>query len=130
MKLTPKQAAFVREYLIDLNATAAAGRAGYRDPAYGRQLITLPNVAESIRVAQSERAARAELTQGYVLSGLRGIAEDDDATSSARVRAFELLGKHQGMFVDRVDHTSKGEAMPAAVQIYLPANNRDEGAAE
>ena len=39
---------FVAEYLIDQNATAAAERAGYSDPNYGRQLLTNPNVKRAI----------------------------------------------------------------------------------
>lgn len=38
MALTPKQKRFVAEYLVDLNATAAAKRAGYKDPNIGWQV--------------------------------------------------------------------------------------------
>lgn len=129
MKLTPKQAAFIREYLVDLNATQAAIRAGYsKRTAYrtGADNLKNPQIAAAVATAQAERAKRTELTQDYVLAGLRGIADDDGQPAAPRVRALELLGKHQGMFVERVDHTTKGEAMPAAVQVYLPANHRDE----
>lgn len=131
MKLPAKQQAFVREYLIDLNATAAAARAGYKDGAYGRQLLTLPNVADVIQAALARRAARTELTQDYVLNGLRGIADDSNQNGAPRVRALELLGKHQGMFVDRVDHTSKGEQVGVvAVNVYMPSNGRDQAQLE
>ncbi|EDV5024188.1 terminase small subunit [Salmonella enterica subsp. enterica serovar Ball] len=53
--LTAQQCLFVAEYLKDNNATAAAARAGYSDPNYGRQLITNPNVAQAI--AQQQKAA-------------------------------------------------------------------------
>ena len=46
--LSPQQSLFVAEYLIDQNATAAAERAGYSDPNYGRQLLTNPNVKRAI----------------------------------------------------------------------------------
>lgn len=46
---------FIAEYLKDNNATAAAERAGYSDPNYGRQLITNPNVAQAI--AQQQKAS-------------------------------------------------------------------------
>ncbi len=52
--LTAQQRIFVAEYLKDNNATAAAARAGYSDPNYGRQLITNPNVARAI--AQQQKA--------------------------------------------------------------------------
>ena len=47
-KLAPKQARFVEEYLIDLNATQAAIRAGYKNGEIGRQIITKNNVLEAI----------------------------------------------------------------------------------
>ncbi|HCB0413121.1 TPA: terminase small subunit [Klebsiella pneumoniae] len=54
-KLSPKVKRFIAEYLKDQNATAAAERAGYSDPNYGRQLLTNPNVAQAI--AQQQRAS-------------------------------------------------------------------------
>ncbi|WP_316549519.1 terminase small subunit [Klebsiella michiganensis] len=54
-KLSPKVKRFIAEYLKDQNATAAAERAGYSDPNYGRQLITNPNVAQAI--AQQQKAS-------------------------------------------------------------------------
>lgn len=54
-KLSPKVKRFIAEYLKDHNATAAAERAGYSDPNYGRQLLTNPNVAQAI--AQQQKAS-------------------------------------------------------------------------
>lgn len=54
-KFSPKVKRFIAEYLKDQNATAAAERAGYSDPNYGRQLITNPNVAQAI--AQQQKAS-------------------------------------------------------------------------
>ncbi|MDJ1652936.1 terminase small subunit [Raoultella sp. Ech2A] len=54
-KLGPKVKRFIAEYLKDQNATAAAERAGYSDPNYGRQLLTNPNVAQAI--AQQQKAS-------------------------------------------------------------------------
>ncbi|WP_426758257.1 phage tail tape measure protein, partial [Enterobacter cloacae complex sp. 413K2] len=56
--LTAQQRLFVAEYLKDNNATAAAARAGYSDPNYGRQLITNPNVAQAIAHQQKASIAR------------------------------------------------------------------------
>lgn len=53
--LSPKVKHFIAEYLKDQNATAAAERAGYSDPNYGRQLLTNPNVAQAI--AQQQKAS-------------------------------------------------------------------------
>lgn len=73
-KLTPKQQCFVDEYLIDLNATAAAERAGYKDPSIGRQLITKNNVSEEIEKRKADRSARTEITQDRVLREYARIA--------------------------------------------------------
>ncbi|MDM4575164.1 terminase small subunit [Klebsiella oxytoca] len=54
-KRSPKVKRFIAEYLKDNNATAAAERAGYSDPNYGRQLLTNPNVAQAI--AQQQKAS-------------------------------------------------------------------------
>lgn len=67
MKLTPKQERFVQEYLVDLNATAAAARAGYKDPNIGRQLITKNNVSAAVQAAMQKRQDRTEISQDKVL---------------------------------------------------------------
>ncbi|WP_065202682.1 terminase small subunit [Chromobacterium subtsugae] len=76
-KLTPKQQLFVQEYLIDLNATAAAARAKYSDPNIGRQLITKHNVITAIAEAQQARSQRTEITADMVLDRLWQIATAD-----------------------------------------------------
>ncbi len=73
-KLTEKQKRFVQEYLVDLNATAAAQRAGYKDPNIGRQLITKNNVSAAIQEAIEKRQNRVEITQDRVLQELASIA--------------------------------------------------------
>lgn len=70
MRLTPKQERFVQEYLVDLNATAAAKRAGYKDPNIGRQLITKNNVSAAIQDAMRRRSQRTEVTQDMVIQEL------------------------------------------------------------
>lgn len=78
--LSPKQAQFVREYLIDLNATQAAIRAGYSEKtAYsiGHENLSKPEIAEAIAVAQAERAKRTEITADMVLSELAKIGFAD-----------------------------------------------------
>lgn len=79
-KLTPKQALFVQEYLVDLNATRAAIRAGYSKKTacrIGGELLTKTCVAESIQKAQEERSKRVELSQDKVLEELARIAFSD-----------------------------------------------------
>jgi phage terminase small subunit len=76
MALTAKQARFVAEYLIDLNATQAAIRAGYsaRTAAeIGYELLRRPAVAAAIAEAQAARAQRMEITADRVVAELAKI---------------------------------------------------------
>ncbi len=105
-KLTPRQARFVDEYLIDLNATQAAIRAGYsanNADKIGPELLGKTRVAEAIQEAQAKRSERIAISQDDVVRGLHGEAIDKGEGSShaARVSAWVALGKHLGMFVDR-----------------------------
>lgn len=80
--LTAKQAAFVSEYLIDLNASAAARRAGYaikRCDAIGYENLRKREISEAIRVAQQERAERTELAADDVLKQWATIATANPA---------------------------------------------------
>lgn len=73
MALTPKQERFVAEYLIDLNATQAAVRAGYSAKSAAEQacrLLINVKVAKAIEAAQAARAVRTEITQDMVLKEL------------------------------------------------------------
>ena len=76
-ELTEKQKQFCSEYLIDLNATQAAIRAGYSAKTASRIAIELLNkthVAECIQKKQSTRERRTEITQDRVLKELANIA--------------------------------------------------------
>lgn len=78
--LTPKQAAFVEEYLVDLNATQAAIRAGYSaKTAYsiGNENLSKPQIAEAIQARKAERSAATEITAERVLKALGQIAFTD-----------------------------------------------------
>jgi phage terminase small subunit len=73
-----KQGQFVREYLIDLNATQAAIRAGYSAKTAhvnGPRLLTHAEVSRAIEAAKAERAAKNGLDADWVLSRLRRVAE-------------------------------------------------------
>jgi len=79
-KLTSKQARFVDEYLIDLNATQAAIRAGYSERTadkIGSQLLGKTGVAAAIAAAKQKRADRTEIDADWVLKRLARDATAD-----------------------------------------------------
>jgi len=79
-KLSAKQEAFVQEYLIDLNATQAARRAGYSERqcgVIGYENLKKPQISVRIKQAMDERAARVHITQDRVLQELARLAFSD-----------------------------------------------------
>jgi len=84
--LTKKQAAFVREYLIDLNATQAAIRCGYSKngaKVQGHRLLTNANVAAAVESGTAVKLEKGEITQERVLHELALLSFSD-------VRHFEV----------------------------------------
>lgn len=78
-QLTPKQQRFVEEYLVDLNASAAARRAGYSAKTaewQGPQLLTKSHVAAAVALALQARAQRTQIDADWVL---RVLAEEKRA---------------------------------------------------
>lgn len=146
--MTAKQKRFCEEYLIDLNATQAAIRAGY-SPATARSVgnenLTKPDIRARIDTEMAERSRRTGVNSDRVVQELAKIAfvkatdiidpntatirdsatEEDKAciasvkfksssgeTSDSvereirmcdKLKALELLGKHLGMFTDKVN---------------------------
>lgn len=145
--MTLKQERFVEEYLIDLNATQAAIRAGYSPKTaneQGARLLAKVSIQAAVSKAQAERSRRTGINQDRVLlelakvaflnpvdvidmdgATIRGEANRDDTACIASVKvktiptddgqiterevkvydklkALELLGKHLGMFTDKV----------------------------
>ena len=112
MSLNPKQQRFAREYLVDLNATQAAIRAGYSKAAarqQGSHLLSLPAIQSLINGKNQERAESVELTAASVIADLQRLALKAEAAEqfSAAAKCRELLGKHLRLFVDRVEHSGK-----------------------
>lgn len=127
-KLTAKQKRFCDEYLIDLNVTQAAIRAGYsKRTAYaiGQENLKKPMLKEYIekRMAEKEAALVADQTEvmKYLTSVLRGQSQSEvvvvegvgEGCSEARtmqkapdekerLKAAELLGKAHMLFTDKV----------------------------
>lgn len=128
-KLTAKQQRFCDEYLIDLNATQAAIRAGYSKKTarkIGQENLTKPDIKQYIenRMAEKEKALIADQDEvlRYLTSVLRGESQSTeivvegigDGRSEARkvqkepsekdrLKAAELLGKRYGLYTDRVE---------------------------
>ena len=132
-KLSPKQERFAREYLLDLNATQAAIRAGYSPKtAYsmGQRLLKNVEVQKAVQRVMDERSKRTEVNADYVLTNLLEIVErcmqrapvlhkgeqvvDEEGNSvwcfdgKNAIRALELLGKHKGMFTDKLQTEHSG----------------------
>lgn len=143
--MTQKQKRFIEEYLIDLNATQAAIRAGYSPDtakSIGSENLTKPDIQARIAKAMAERSRRTGVNADRVVMELAKIAfvnandvidpdtatvrsdalpEDTAAIQSVKVKTFgedglereikmadklkalELLGRHLGMFKDKVE---------------------------
>ena len=158
-KLTQKQKRFCDEYLIDLNATQAAIRAGYSNHTakdIGCENLAKPHIRAYIDHRITEREQRTGITQDMVVEELAKIAfaniddyvEIDDSAGANKVvvkptrevpedkisavssikqgpngievklhdkvRALENLGRHLGMFKDKVEIFGSNE-----IQIKL-----------
>ena len=115
MALTPKQQRFVEEYLIDLNATQAAIRAGYSAKTakqQGQRLLTNVDVQTAVESGRKGQTERCQLDADFVLQGLVKEAkrEGKGSSHSARVAAYVAIGKHIGMFVEKHEVTGKDGA--------------------
>lgn len=116
--LTEKQKRFVAEYLVDLNATQAAIRAGYSEKtagSVGNENLKKPEIQNAIQKAVADRQQRTEITQDKVLDELGKVAfskaadyTDSTLKYSNKLRALELLGKHLGMFEGKKNDGEEG----------------------
>ncbi len=112
-----KQARFVEEYLIDLNATQAAIRAGYSAKtayAIGNKLLKETEIKESIDAAMSARSERTGITADKVLAdielikadAMKAMADKDGnlamVNHGAALKACELQGRHLEMWSDKL----------------------------
>lgn len=116
--MTPKQQRFVQEYLIDLNATQAAIRAGYSAKSaklQGHRMITDDNVQKAIRAKQAKLIERTEITLERITEMLqedRDLARQLKQMGPATTAAMGLAKLH-GLITDKVEnthrHVSRGE---------------------
>lgn len=146
--MTEKQKRFCDEYLIDLNATQAAIRAGYSEKtarAIGAENLTKPNIKAYIeeRMAEKEAALIADQDEilKYLTSVLRGESQSEvvvvestgDFCTSARtmkkapdekerLKAAELLGKRFGLYTERVEQN-----VDMDLKISIDYGDEEEG---
>lgn len=116
--LTEKQATFVQEYLIDLNATQAAIRAGYSprtSEQQGLRLLRNARVKEAVQKAMQERNQRVEISQDRILEELARIAFGDlrDAVTWGKegvtLKESAELTQEQAAAISEVSETSTKE---------------------
>lgn len=114
-QLSNKQARFCEEYLIDLNATQAAIRAGYSvnsAGAIGNENLQKPEIAERIQELQAYRSDATGISSDYVLKSLYAVAErcmgDEKFEAAGANKSLELLGKHLGLFTEKLQVTGDG----------------------
>ena len=105
--LKDRQQKFVEEYLIDLNATQAAIRAGYSAKFTNTNVTKLLQntaIQSAIQVEREKQAQRTQVTADWVLLRLKEEATrgEDTSFAPARVKALELLGKHLILFTDKL----------------------------
>ena len=108
--LTPRQERFVREYLVDLNATQAAIRAGYSAKTadrIGPNLIGKSCVARAIERGKAKLFRKLELKPELVLQRLReeGDYRGEGASHAARVSAWKAIGEYFALFTKNLKHS-------------------------
>ncbi len=124
-KMTEKQRRFVDEYLIDLNATQAAIRAGYSESAaqqIGSENLSKPVIKNAIDSRLNELKTQRTADATEVLETLTAIMRgevseevplmcgdgcqtlmDKNTAVKDRIRAAELIGKRYGLFTDKME---------------------------
>ena len=131
-KLKRQQELFCQEYVVDYNGAQAAIRAGYKESFARKQasrLLTNADILARVHELQKEQVDRLAISQDYVVLQLldtykccrepspvlqynpvTGQMEETGMyqfDSKGALRALELLGKHMGMFVDKVHLSGK-----------------------
>lgn len=134
-KLSAKQEQFCREYLVDLNATQAAIRAGYSAKTaavIGNENLIKPYIAERIAALKQERADKVSVTAADVLKGVIEVTllarEEGDLKTA--LKGYELQGKHIGMWTEKVQQEVSGPnggAVQTSSEIVVRFVEADHG---
>ena len=123
-KLRPKQEMFVKEYLIDLNATQAAIRAGYSKRtarSQGQRLLTNVDIAKAINAAVARRSERTEIEADAVIRELAKIG-------FANMLDYITIGKDGDPYVDLSKLTREQAAAIGEVTVEDFTDGRGEDA--
>ena len=165
--MTEKQKRFIAEYMIDLNATQAAIRAGYSPKTaneQGARLLVNVSIQTELQKAMAERSRRTGISQDRVIlelariafvnpkdvintktgevienasaddlaciqsvkvktmDGDKGFSEEREVKLNDKLRALEMLGKHLGMWNDKVNLD-----VDAELSIKIDYGDGDEG---
>lgn len=129
VRLTPRQQRFVDEYLIDLNATQAAIRAGYSAKTANRagpRLLSNVVIAEFVREKQAVRAEKLEITAAGITSRILAIArkaEDAGTPSGLSVARQSMMdvAKLNGLIVETHENVTRSPEERAARLAELRA---------
>ena len=125
--ITPRQRRFVEEYLIDLNATQAAKRAGYsaRSAASrGSKLLRNPAVAAAIESAQAKRAQRTRVSADRVVTELAKVAFGDPrrlfswGPGGVELRESSELTEAEAALVSEVSETRTAAGGTRRVKLH------------
>lgn len=111
--LSDKQQAFIVQYLVDLNATQAAIRAGYapksaRNTAH--DLLKKPEIIRAINAKKRRVAAKLDITAERVLQRLSKLSEKAERAGhfAAAVTAETRIGQHLKLFTEKHEHGGIG----------------------
>jgi phage terminase small subunit len=124
--LTPKQQRFVEEYLVDMNATQAYRRAGYKASSdnvaavNAHTLLKNHKVAAALAAARAKLSSRTEVTQDRVLNELRRLAFAD-------IRKLFTWDEHKAAFVPSRDLTDDEAAAVSEINSETIISRDAEG---
>jgi len=129
MSLNRKQQRFVDEYLIDLNATQAAIRAGYSEDtarAIGAENLTKPAISAALAEAMDQRASELAIDARWVLAEAVSVYQEArmEEDRSAALKSLDLIGKHVdvGAYRERIEHTGKNGGPIEIEQVTADAD--------
>ena len=109
-KLTAKQQSFCEEYMIDLNATQAAIRAGYSENAarqQGAENMAKPVILEIIQELMAKRSEKVGVDAEWVLKGIESLTDELRGSEAPKdaYKGYELMGRHLKLFTDSLQVT-------------------------